>query len=315
MRMIERAFKRGCSIIIPTWNCEATIQRCLDSILKAFPKSVPLEILIIDKGSTDNTTEIIGDWAFKNFDETKELYSKIPVRIYIESGALGAARLMGIKRAKYPTVFWLDADIVLPENYIEDLFKKLHDYSYDHDNAVAQIQGRMRGTSELMRKWWEGYGIAVRRKQKSDAVEATNGPTANALVLKSALLMTHEEEEQLKKMHSCEDGFISKAIQRKGYVQLLFPVDTIHLIEEVLQLEGEHKMVWSLVGLKDQGYGKIMSLWKMKWIWRNGFFAFLEYRTFDLVAHTVAVQLNLIRACIKDKRIIEQRRLVTLKEW
>jgi len=236
----------------------------------------------------------------------------IKIKVIKETGALGAARLKGIDNAKYPTIFWLDADIILPENYIEDLFKMLQGF---RGKPVAQIQGRMHGTDNLAFRWWAGCGIATRRKNKVNYVVATNGATANALVMKSTLKMTDKQREYLKKLHSTEDSFLSSVVQSKGYCQLMFPIDTKHLVREVCDAEGSHKIVWSLVGLKDSGYNKLESLWRMKWIFRNGYFAFLEYRTLDLVFYTGKLWCNLIRACLKDKRIINQRRLTTLKEW
>jgi len=301
---IKTEFRKGCSIIIPTWNCELTIKECIESIPKAFPKDVPLELIIVDKKSDDWT---IADIVFWNMH-----YDNIKLKILSDTGALGAARLRGIDNAKYPTIFWLDADIILPENYIEDLFKELKKFK---GKPVAQIQGRMHGTDNLAFRWWAGYGIATRRKNKINYVEAINGATANALVIKSTLKMTDKEREYLKKLHSTEDSFLSSVVQSKGYCQLMFPIDTIHLVREVCDVEGSHKIVWSLVGLKDRGYGKLNALWHMKFLWRNGYYAFLEYQTLDLVTYTIRLQLNLIRACLKDKRIINQRRLITLKEW
>ncbi len=303
---IETEFNKGCSIIIPTWNCEPTLKRCLDSIPTAFPKDVPLELIIVDKRSTDNTLGIIRAWTFYNN------IKQIKVDIQLCMGALGEARLHGIDRANYPTIFWLDADIVLPENYIEDLFKSLENF---RGKPIAQIQGRMHGTDDLAFRWWAGYGIATRRKSGKKYVFATNGATANALVIKSALKMTDKEREYLKKLHSTEDSFLSSVVQSKGYCQLMYPIDTIHLVREVCDTEGSHKIVWSLVGLKDRGYGKLNALWHMKFLWRNGYFAFLEYKTLDLVTYTIKLQLNLIRACLKDKRIVNQRRLTTLRDW
>ena len=305
---IETEFRKGCSIIIPTWNCEPTLKRCLESIIVAFPDKVPLELIIVDKRSTDDTKKIILYWQRRN-----ELCGiNIKVHMLTETGALGAARLAGIDKAKYPTIFWLDADIILPENYIEDLFKMLQGF---RGKPVAQIQGRMHGTDNLAFRWWAGYGIAARRKSGKNYILATNGATANALVIKSTLKMTKKMREYLKKLHSTEDSFLSAVVQSKGYCQLMFPIDTKHLVREVCDVEGAHKIVWSLVGLKDHGYGKLNALWHMKFIWRNGYYAFLEYQTLDLVIYTIKLQLNLIRACIKDKKIIGQRRLVTLKDW
>jgi len=302
---IEKEFKKGCSIIVPVWNSGETLKKCLNSIPNAFPQGGSLELLIIDKGSTDMTFGIIAEFMGE--------HPAINTRVLVESGALGAARLKGIDESTYPTIFWLDSDIILPKNYINELFKMFSEYP-DKKKAV-QLQGRMHGTDNLAFRWWAGYGMAIRRRNKVNYVVAINGATANALVIKETLKMTDKQREYLKKLHSTEDSFLSRVIQSKGYCQLMFPIDTKHLVHEVCAFEGAHKMVWSLVGLKDRGYGKLMALWRMKWIWRNGFYAFLEYKTLDLVIYTIKIQLNLIRACLKDKRIINQRRLTTLKEW
>ena len=47
------------SIIVPMYNAEKNIQRCLDSILEQ--SYTLLEILCIDDGSEDNTVRIIND--------------------------------------------------------------------------------------------------------------------------------------------------------------------------------------------------------------------------------------------------------------
>lgn len=301
---LKTEFKKGVSIIIPTWNCASTLKMCLDSIIVGFPHTVPLEVIIVDKNSIDNTRTIVYDWQQEHY---------ISTYIITETKPLGAARLAGIKKAKYNTIFWLDADIVLPMNYIEDLFEMAKEYK---GHNIGQIQGQMIDTVSLIARWWMGYDAYLRRKNKTNYIIAkSNAPTACSLLLKSATTMTRKDMAYMKKLHSTEDSFLAKIIQDKGYVQLMFPIKVEHHIKEVDLAEGSHKMVWSLVGLKNRGYGKLTALWKMKWIWRNGFFAFLEYRTLDLMVYTASIQLNLLRALIKDKRIIEQRRLVSLKDW
>ena len=306
MRLITE-FKKGCSIIIPTWNAECTLEECLSHIPDAFPKGIALEIVIVDKSSTDNTEKIVRE--FQNS------HNKISGIIVNEDRPLGAARMTGIKYAKYPTIFWLDSDIMLPKDYIKSLFEQLKEWP-KKAKPVAQIQGTMVDTVPLIAHWWAGYDVYQRRKSGTKHIVAkSNAPTACSLLLKSATTMTKEREAYMNTLHSTEDSLLAKTIQEKGYVQLMFPIKVDHNIKEVDIAEGSHKMVWSLVGLKNRGDSKLMALWHMKWIWRNGFFALLEYKTFDLIAYTVYIQLNLIRACIKDKRIIQQRRLVTLSEW
>jgi glycosyltransferase involved in cell wall biosynthesis len=84
------------SVIIPVFNRAETIQRALDSVLaQAFP---PLEIIVIDDGSTDATPAILQDYGHK-----------ITV-IRQENRGVSAARNKGIKSAKGEWIALLDSD-------------------------------------------------------------------------------------------------------------------------------------------------------------------------------------------------------------
>lgn len=56
--MCENKKKKNISIIIPVYNGEETIQRCLDSVTRQSSKNIE-EIIVVDDGSTDKTVEIV----------------------------------------------------------------------------------------------------------------------------------------------------------------------------------------------------------------------------------------------------------------
>ncbi|MBE8232708.1 MAG: glycosyltransferase [Endozoicomonadaceae bacterium] len=88
------------SIIIPTYNYGNCLPRAIDSVL-----SQPLsnyELLIIDDGSTDNTSAIVKSYC-DNYPDTFKYY-------YIENSGASAARNLGIKNSQGDYVFFLDAD-------------------------------------------------------------------------------------------------------------------------------------------------------------------------------------------------------------
>lgn len=58
------------SVIIPLYNKEKYIKRCIDSLVKQTYKN--LQIIIVDDGSTDNSTDIISQYK----DERIELIQK-----------------------------------------------------------------------------------------------------------------------------------------------------------------------------------------------------------------------------------------------
>ncbi|MDR0853093.1 MAG: glycosyltransferase [Clostridiales Family XIII bacterium] len=100
------------SIIIPVYNQEVAIARCLDSAISQTISEI--EILVIDDGSTDGSPEIIDDYA-------RRYPSKI-VAIHTENGGVAAARNMGLSEARGRYIGFLDGDDYLAA----DMYEKLH---------------------------------------------------------------------------------------------------------------------------------------------------------------------------------------------
>lgn len=84
------------SVVIPAYNVEKFIERSINSALRQISK--PIEVLVVDDGSTDNTAGIV-----KNFGEDV-------VYLYQKNAGAGAARNLGIIKAKGDWVAFLDSD-------------------------------------------------------------------------------------------------------------------------------------------------------------------------------------------------------------
>ena len=96
------------SIVIPVYNGEKYIKRCLDSVV--CQKYSYLEIIVINDGSTDNTLKII------------ETYSKNDNRIKlinIKNGGVSNARNIGILNSTGSYITFIDADDYIEEDYIK----------------------------------------------------------------------------------------------------------------------------------------------------------------------------------------------------
>ena len=96
------------SIIIPVYNTERYLQRCLDSVLNQTYKNI--EIIIIDDGSTDCSLKICKQYA--NLDQRITL-------IHQDNAGVSVARNEGLKRAKGEYVCLIDADDYLDHRYVE----------------------------------------------------------------------------------------------------------------------------------------------------------------------------------------------------
>lgn len=104
------------SIIVPIYNTEKYLNRCIDSIINQTYKN--LEIVLVDDGSTDKSGVICDDYAKSD--------SRIKV-IHKENGGVSSARNVGIDNATGEYIMFVDADDELCLNaieYIMELSKK-----------------------------------------------------------------------------------------------------------------------------------------------------------------------------------------------
>lgn len=87
------------SVIIPVYNAEKFLPKCLDSVINQIHDN--LEIICIDDGSTDNSTQILKDYAAKD--------PRIIID-YQQNQGVSVARNRGIELASGSYIHFLDAD-------------------------------------------------------------------------------------------------------------------------------------------------------------------------------------------------------------
>lgn len=87
------------SVIIPAYNVEKYIERCINSVLNQYLKNI--EIIVIDDGSKDKTSDI----CLKISENNKNIIYK-----KVQNGGCSAARNLGISMAKGKYIAFLDSD-------------------------------------------------------------------------------------------------------------------------------------------------------------------------------------------------------------
>lgn len=98
------------SIIIPVYNCEKYVKKCLESVLGQTYKNI--EIIVIDDGSTDRSLDVINRIA----------QGKANVKvIHQENQGVSVARNRGLENAIGEYISFLDGDDYFGESYIEGL--------------------------------------------------------------------------------------------------------------------------------------------------------------------------------------------------
>lgn len=108
------------SVIIPVFNQEHCIQKCIDSVLSQ--EHVTFEIIIIDDGSTDDTLNVCNHHA--------SIHPNIKV-IHQENAGLASARNTGLDNAIGEYITFLDSDDYLSPNAFHKMLKAISYNSVD----------------------------------------------------------------------------------------------------------------------------------------------------------------------------------------
>ena len=104
------------SIIIPVYNVEKYLDRCLKTVVSQTYHN--LEIIIVDDGSTDSCHLLCDAWAKK--DQRIKVFHKT-------NGGLSDARNYGVNKATGAYIFFIDSDDCISSKTIEVLYKALKD--------------------------------------------------------------------------------------------------------------------------------------------------------------------------------------------
>lgn len=105
------------SLIIPVYNMEEYLERCLDSVVNQTFKE--FEAIIVNDGSKDNSQKIIDNYVNK-YPGIIKAYQK-------ENGGLSDARNYGIEKSKAKYIMFLDSDDFIEKDMIGEMYKKIEE--------------------------------------------------------------------------------------------------------------------------------------------------------------------------------------------
>jgi glycosyltransferase involved in cell wall biosynthesis len=160
------------SVIIPTYEHAESISACLDSVFAQTYS--PIEVIVVDDGSTDNTQEVL-----------KKYEGKI-VSVKQENQGSNPARNRGLQEAQGEFVIFVDADVIMEKEMLEKMTKTLAEHpeaSYAYSgfsfgwktfwgttfNAEKLKQMNFIHTTSLARRAdFPGFDNAIKRLQDWD---------------------------------------------------------------------------------------------------------------------------------------------------
>ena len=120
--------KNRISVIVPAYNAEKYIERCLDSIINQTYKNI--EVIVIDDGSSDTTGNILDQYTVK--------HGQIVV-LHKQNGGVSSARMAGVEMATGEYIGFVDSD-----DYIEpDMYSKLLKNALDNKAQISHCGYRM----------------------------------------------------------------------------------------------------------------------------------------------------------------------------
>lgn len=117
------------SIVIPAYNAEDTIVRCLDSIYRLPIEEVDFEVIVVDDASSDGTVRLVSDYRRNHRNLTLLLQS--------ENHRQGAARNRGFRSSKGDYVVFVDSDDESDVGLLSALWQAM---KVDADIAVFRIE-------------------------------------------------------------------------------------------------------------------------------------------------------------------------------
>lgn len=121
------------SVIIPIYNSEKTLARCLDSILNQSYKD--FELILVNDGSIDNSAGICMEYVNRHPEKTHYYYKT--------NGGVSSARNMGIEKAQGEYICFVDSDDYVESTYLEVLYRGITEYGTDY--SMCDISRNAKG--------------------------------------------------------------------------------------------------------------------------------------------------------------------------
>lgn len=207
--------KEKVSIIIPVYNSESTLKRCIESVINQTYKNI--EILIINDGSKDKSLNIMNE--YKNKDERIIVINQ-------KNKGLSGARNTGVNNATGNYITFIDSDDYIKPNLVKDTIKIFEEYECDvvRNNYELSYEN---GKTELRNEMYEENRIINIEEKKEELIQ-------NILLGKvqsySWLLTIKREILDKNNLKFDEDIFFMEDIV--FIIRLIFFIKNIYFVRE-----------------------------------------------------------------------------------
>lgn len=213
------------SVIIPVYNAEALINRCLDSVFNQ-TGGLSVEVVLVDDGSTDNSVELI-----------KQRKEQNRIRLFQQQNFGPAkARNRGIAEAKGTYLAFLDADDYWLSDFLDTTITFLRKYPECVAVSVAQRHLTTSGEHEAP-KGWKSLAPAqgcVLDDFFSFWADHNHVCTGSILIRTDVAKATGGQREDLRLCEDLEYWALLATFGKIGYIpQLLFVSDGAKVTDNI----------------------------------------------------------------------------------
>lgn len=221
------------SVIVPVYNTEKYLQRCMDTLIGQTLKEI--EIIIVDDGSKKICADLCDEYASKD--------PRIKV-IHKENGGLGFARNAGLEMATGEYIGFVDSDDYVSPVMYDELYNSA--VKYDADLVVSGIcfvGGNMFSkTGEYFSKWYFEKDTVFKNDNMKNLLLGVVGA------------LPHEQDDSRYGASVCKNIFRNRVIKEKNLEFLsekeilsedtLFMVDFIKNCDCAVGVSGAHYCYW-----------------------------------------------------------------------
>ncbi len=210
--------------VVPARNEAKHIKLCLDSIngqLQTSQEPLSISIVVVDNQSTDQTAEIAQQCGARTTE--------------VQPGNAGRARNKGVSESESDFIAFIDADCVLPQDWLTHCLENLL------APGVVAV-GAPQASAQQDATWVERTWVDCITKSSSHTWEAATWlPAFNLLLRRSDFIAAGQFDESLQ---TCEDSDLSFRLSKTGQLRTVQHPRVLHLGESQTLLEFFQREKW-----------------------------------------------------------------------
>lgn len=226
------------SIIIPAYNAEKYLERCLNSVMAQTYKN--LEVIVVNDGSKDHTKDILNMFAYRYPDKI--------VAIHQDNKGVSVARNVALKKATGTYIGFLDSDDYVKEDMYAKLMEKAISEDFDivgcdtnsiYPDRTIVISSSMEDYQDVSKLLIDAYSVLWNKVYKKQVLE---GLSFKPNVWYEDNLYLYQVYTRVHKIGAVHEA-LHYYVQNEGSITYTYNdklYDIVNNMDEILSFYKEH---------------------------------------------------------------------------